>query len=97
MCKFDKLMFTILLQFKKRLYFLSGIVYYVRAERIIRTRLKEAYFGAFYPIHSCNPDGLTSILTKFERKSAFSKRSSDYPLYPFEFMIYGVVCLCLKK
>ena len=76
-----------------------------RVERIIRTRLKVAYFGAFYPIHSCkalallrltrikisqnllslrskilksvdfysykaqnavNPDGLTSILTKYE-------------------------------
>ena len=73
--------------------------------QIIRTRLKAAYFGAFYPIHSCkasallrltrikisqnllslrseilksadfysdeaqntvNPDGLTSILTKYE-------------------------------
>ena len=24
-----------------------------RVERITRTRLKVAYFGAFYPIHSC--------------------------------------------
>jgi len=46
--------------------------------------LKRADFCEDEAQNAVNPDGLTSILTKYERKSAFSKRSSDYSLYPKE-------------
>ena len=44
--------------------------------------LKSGNFCEAEAQNTVNPDGLTSILTKDERKFTFLKRCSDYSLYP---------------